>query len=244
MPKMLVPSIVLCTAPLLGLTGCDRERDEDTSETGEERTVQVMPDGDSWLCLPAGTPPFAGALYNHGGLGDAVGGDLEGTCRALAEAGYIGYSKQRRLTTPLTGHIDDVMDGLDALLAQPDLDASRVAILGFSRGGLLTLMAAKDRPDAFAGIVMMAPAAGNETLDNELADVSPISAPSLILVSENDTQQDMHVDLARDVETALTDAGKEVEFVLYPPYGADGHTLFFEVGDYWPDVTDFLQRHL
>ncbi len=39
---------------------------------------------------------------------------------------------------------------------------------------------------------------------------------------------------------ALESAGSSVEYILYPPYGDDGHELFFEVDDYWSDVTTFL----
>ena len=51
-------------------------------------TVEALPDG-SYRCRPGGPGPFAGILYNHGGLGDAVSGDLEGVCRSFAEIGYV-----------------------------------------------------------------------------------------------------------------------------------------------------------
>ncbi len=114
-------------------SGDDDSGDDDDSVSGEVSVVTV---GKDFRCTPAGAPPFPGVLYNHGGLGSMVGGDLEGTCRALAEAGYLAYAKKRRETTPLTGHIDDVEDGMEALQALDDLDPSNMAILGFSRGGL------------------------------------------------------------------------------------------------------------
>ena len=51
-----------------------------------EGAVVVAEDNGSFLCTPDGTGDFPAVLYNHGGLGLAVGGDLEGTCRALAGA--------------------------------------------------------------------------------------------------------------------------------------------------------------
>jgi len=199
---------------------------------------------DSSLCRPEGDGPFPAALYNHGGLGDAVGGDLEGTCEALAEAGYLAYSKQRRLTESLDGHIDDVQAGLDVLIDDPDWDGGEMAILGFSRGGLLTLQIAKDQPDLFGAVVLMAPADAKGTLIEELENVSAISAPVLVLVSENDLYQDDHVALAEAVRDALDAAGKDVGYIEYGPYGDDGHERFFEVGSYWSDVTDFLASSL
>ena len=44
---------------------------------------------------------------------------------------------------------------------------------------------------------------------------------------------------------ALRAAGKEVESIVYPPFGDDGHRLFFVVRpEYWTDVVTFLDRHL
>jgi len=203
-------------------------------------TISVISDGDSYLCIPAGVGPFPGVLYNHGGLGDAIGGDLEATCQALAEAGYVGYSKQRRLTTPIVGHIDDVYEGLDALLTSDQVDPERIAIMGFSRGGFLSLQAATEKPEVFDAIVLMAPASVNGALETMSEDLSMIAAPVLVLVSENDLFQDDHVYLVEVVVAGLEAAGKEVTHNLYPPFGGDGHTRFFEVGDYWVDVLNFL----
>jgi len=200
----------------------------------------IIEDGDSYLCIPAGAGPFPGVLYNHGGLGDAIGGDLEATCLALAEAGYVGYSKQRRLTTPIVGHIDDVYKGLDALLASDKVNPERIAIMGFSRGGFLSLQAAIEKPEIFDAIVLMAPASVNGALETMSEDLSMIAAPVLILVSENDLFQDDHVYLVEVVVSGLEAAGKEIFSNIYPPFAVDGHTRFFEVGDYWVDILNFL----
>ena len=106
----------------------------------DEETV-ILEDG-SYACRPAGVGPFPVVLYNHGGLGDAVGGDLRGTCEALAAAGYLARSEKRPETISLDGQLEDVVEGLSELLSNPDADSSRVTLLGFSRGGLLTLQAA------------------------------------------------------------------------------------------------------
>ncbi|MBN94404.1 MAG: hypothetical protein CL928_10070 [Deltaproteobacteria bacterium] len=206
--------------------------------------LSVEESGGSYLCTPKGSGPYPGVLYNHGGLGDVVGGDLEGTCRALAEAGYLAYAKKRRETTSLAGHLDDVLAGVDTLLGVPDVDDTRLGVLGFSRGGLLSLQLALERPELWDAVVLMAPAPGNGAMGQTLEDVSALAAPVLLLVSENDTFQSNHVQINLDVEAALLAAGKEVEAIVYPPFADDGHTLFFEVGDYWPDVLSFLSEHI
>jgi hypothetical protein len=44
------------------------------------------------------------------------------------------------------------------------------------------------------------------------------------------------------MKTALEKEGKDVEFILYPPYQSDGHRMFFEIGSYWADVLRFMDR--
>ncbi len=224
--------------------GHDTQPTPDAATRSELSVTQT--DEGSYVCVPAGAGPFPGVVYNHGGRATVVGGDLEGTCLALAEAGYVGYSTQRRLTESrsIAGHIDDVYAGLDALLAMSDVDTSRVAIMGFSRGGLLTLQAATERPDTFSAIVTMAPASAKGLLDQVLGDADQIDAPVLVLVSENDLFQDDHVTLAQNVVDALEDADKSVRHILYPAFGEDGHERFFVVGGYWDDVLTFLAENL
>ena len=204
-------------------------------------TTEQLDDG-SFVCRPAGAPPFPTVLYNHGGLGNAVGGDLEGTCLALAEAGYLARSEQRPLTTSLAGHLPEVLTALDELRAHDDAAAERAAIIGFSRGGLLTLQAALTQPTDVQKVILMAPAHGKDALANTLQDVSAMQASVLTLVSANDVYQADHVQLAQDVHDALLAATKDSTLKTYPDFETDGHELFFEVRDiYWPDVLDFLE---
>lgn len=147
----------------------------------------------------------------------------------------------RRQTNDLAGHIDDVLKGLDCLLAHERLEPDNVSVMGFSRGGLLTLQAAILEPSTLDdGIILMAPADGNGALDNALDNASQIQGRVLILVSENDLTQDDHVALAYKVEDALASAGVQVELILYPAFGTDGHDRFQTVGSYWSDVMSFL----
>jgi len=242
---------VLLGILLLALPGCLRTGgagpdDDDTSgDDDSSGSVTVEEQGDDFRCTPAGEGPFPGVLYNHGGMGDQVGGDLEGTCRGLAEAGYVAYSKKRRDSIPLNGHLDDVFDGLEGLQTSPGVDESRLAIVGFSRGGLLTLQAALMAPELWDAVVLMAPAPGNNSMDETLQDVSPLAAPVLIQVAENDLFQANHVQIVADVMDAFDAAGKDYTSYLYPPYGDDGHELFWEVQDpYWSDLLDFLADKL
>ena len=101
------------------------------------------------------------------------------------------------------------------------------------------------KPSVIHAVVIFAPASGRGALQQALEDVSPLAAPTRIYVSENDMLQANHVQLSRDVENALRAADHDVELTIYPPFGDDGHRLFFEVRDsYWSDVIAFLDDTL
>ena len=205
------------------------------SEPGEF-TVEEFEDG-SVECRPVGEGPFPAVLYNHGGLGGAVGGDLLGTCVALAEAGFFARSELRPASVSLDGQLEDVLSGLDKLRDNPDVDSEKIAIAGFSRGGLLALQATAERPAEVDSVLLFAPAPGHGAMTQLLEDVSAIESPVQILIAENDDL----LPLAQDVQGALADAGADVELKVYPPYGNDGHELFFKVREsYWSDVLDTL----
>ena len=206
--------------------------------------VENHPDG-SVTCRPGGPGSFPAVLYSHGGRSGAVGGDLEGTCRALAEAGYLARAERRPDSGDLSTQLEDVTAGLDALLGDPSADADSVGVVGFSRGGLLSLQLATGRPMYVKAVVLMAPAPGRGALERTLAAVDPLTAAVLLLVSENDTRSADHVLIARTAESVLRAVGKEVDLIVYPPFEDDGHRLFFEVHDsYWADLLAFLARHL
>ena len=202
----------------------------------EKITVQELDDG-SLVCRPVGDGPFPGVLYNHGGLGTAVGGDLPGTCQALANAGYLARSEQRPASMSLDGQLDDVLHGLDELRSHPDVDLEQVAVMGFSRGGLLALQAAIARPHDVDTVLLFAPAPGRGAMESTLQDVSALQATVQIHIAENDSL----LPLAQEINTALQEAGKDVELIVYPEFEEDGHDLFAEVRDsYWDNVLDFL----
>jgi len=201
-----------------------------------------------YLCRPAGAGPFPAVAYNHGGVGDIIGGAPKETCEALAAAGFVGFAPIRRKTRSTAGHPEDVQAGLDYLLRLDYVDRQRVAITGFSRGGALTFMAAARGAPAKAAVIM-ASAVPPPQSGFKFEDAAKIRIPVLLLVAENDTGsrktmgQDTF-DSMRRMSAALTAAGNPSKLIVYPPYGSDGHEMFFEIGAYWKDVVEFLKKHL
>ena len=45
------------------------------------------------------------------------------------------------------------------------------------------------------------------------------------------------------MSTALAETWNIPKIIVYPPYRSDRHEMFFEIGDYWTDVVDFLKQY-
>ena len=219
-------------------------------------TLDSIPDGAgyTYIASPNGSGPFPAVLYNHGGLDTVVGGDLRGTVIALASAGYLARAEKRMETPGIMGHLEEVEAALDSLLADPRADTTCVSIMGFSRGGYLTLEAAKANPLKVNAVIAMAPANPAGLLNTLVMDVSPIDDPVLLMVAQNDTIQGAHVEWVEMTYDSLISAGKIAYDTIYPDYDSngnslidpsdDGHLLFFEVLPlYWQDVLNFLNTN-
>lgn len=134
----------------------------------------------AWTIRPRTAGPFPLLVVNHGsGLTVAPDGSLDGTparptvdpanpaWSALAQAGWLflfpegrGYGGSegedpRRAARAdvigmLQGRADDANAAVGWVLARPDVDPGRVGITGGSHGGVVTLLAAAQRPYAAA----------------------------------------------------------------------------------------------
>lgn len=210
-----------------------------------QATLQVESLPQSHLCYLKGEGPLPAVIYNHGGKGGQIGGSPKETCEALAKMGVVGYAPIRQKTASLRADIHNVLTAVDDMKKLRKVDSGRLGIMGFSSGALLALETAIKRAEDFRAIILMAPAPGERgRLEKLLEDADQISAPVLILVAQNDTMRVNHVEWSRKTYRALKEAGKEVQLIEYPPFGTDGHRMFFGVGSYWQDVTRFLHLTL
>ena len=141
----------------------------------------------------------------------------------------------------MRGQPEFVAHAFELMLALPEVDPERIGVIGFSRGGLLALDLATRRSADIDVLVVMAPAEARGMLGRVLTAADRITAPVLLMVAENDKAQADHVAIVQRIDVTLRRMGISVETIRYPPYGRDGHALFFEVGSYWPDVIAFLE---
>jgi len=102
------------------------------------------------ICKPAGQAPFAVVIWNHGLVRDAATfanaqRGWRNMCEALAAEGYLAYIPIRRFVRNLgpadiTREADELSKAVNTVIAMPDVDRTKVAIMGHSRGATLALI--------------------------------------------------------------------------------------------------------
>lgn len=230
-----------------------------TSLRPMEELTASAPDGwplHGWVVKPAGKPPFPVLLLIHGGPHTQFGYRLFDEAQVYAGAGYAvvmgnprgsaGYGEAHgRAIVGDFGNLDaqDLLALLDAALADPELDASRVGVMGGSYGGFMTswLLGHCDRFragiseravnafDSFEGSsdigwLFLRDYIGRDpqrvAAQSPLTYADRISAPLLIIHSEQDWR--CPLEQAQRLFVALKLRGAEVELLLFP---GEGHEL-------------------
>jgi dienelactone hydrolase len=222
-------------------------------------TVQDAARG-PWTGIVAGSPGDALARHGYVVLVVARRGHRgsDGTTTTYStSANSRGHGKTAAdVMRGAEAEAEDVIAALDYLRALPFVDRERVAVGGISLGGLVTILAAAREP-GFKAVISMAGGYRQTEREGGADEAWPlveaawkkaaatITAPTLILWSQNDMQ--VHVDVGRALERELRKAGKPVERKVYPGFEDNGHRLFsspkgFPV--FIPDVIRFLDDHL
>lgn len=139
----------------------------------------------------------------------------------------------------ILSHKAQALQAVDHVKTLPDVDSSRVAVTGNSRGGLLTLIVGVEQKGLKA-LVIMAPAEVGRNFSATLSRVSALDAPVLLLVEAGDESEYQNNFDALD--QILREHGKEVKSIRYDRGG--GHSLFHSAGYYLQDVKAFLHEKL
>jgi dienelactone hydrolase len=137
------------------------------------------------LCRPEGKGPFPAVVHNHGvgvdiqGFQKAVrrGYNLPAICKELSDAGFLTFIPIRqggRGLSTLLSHKAQVLQAINYVKQLPDVDPSRVAVTGNSRGALLTLMVGVEQKELKA-LVVMALAEIGRNLSTTLSQCPPLT---------------------------------------------------------------------
>lgn len=165
--RELVRDLVLLLAAAAAVAGCALQGKPTLADTGrvEFATAGSLVPGEAGrlvmrppltlsgeLQTPRGSGPFPGVVLMHGcaGVGAAERG-WESTLRTAGYATFLVDSFERRglreaCVDPLALHptqrIPDAYGALQALSSHPAIDARRIALMGFSHGGIVTTQSA------------------------------------------------------------------------------------------------------
>lgn len=182
-------------------------------------------------------------IYNHGLIVENIGYkkaaeagyDVRDFVKALCQAGFVGLAPLRAKGYRFPdGTLKTALAFLDG---EADVDEKRLGMLGFSKGGGVSLQAALSIP-VFRALVLISPALPKhydkgalKKLNSRLMLTLGVGDPTTI--RERSTQE-----LAVEFERL----GKAIELRdKYP----GGHKSFWKVRpDHWADVLTFLNKHL
>lgn len=209
---------------------------------------------DALLCRPEGKGSFPIVVFNHGSIVDGLGWpgagrrgyNLSAICETLAEDRFLAFAPIREKVPRGRGWMtyderykEVVSRALDYVKTLPEADPHRIALMGFSMGGLTSLKVAVERKDLQA-VLLLAPAWGRGLMADEAQNVPSLNAPVLLLVEAGDEPQILKS--VAMLEKALQAHKKEVRVIRYNRGG--GHELFYKVDYYWEDVRSFLREKL
>lgn len=231
---------------------------------------------EAYVYKPAGDGPFPLIVYNHGSRDgqDRVEQPVPFIGRVFTRAGYAvlvperrGYGKSDgmsvreevgadtsgKLLNRLRAETTDVMAALECVKADPTVDASRVGIMGWSFGGIISVFAARHSHTFFAVVDQAGGALTwqrSQALQLALRDAGrDTQVPLLCMDAENDAT----TAAVKTVCEAARSRGIPADLRIYPPFTptqnpsnvAAGHLLFSGQGvSTWAtDVVTFFNSH-
>jgi dienelactone hydrolase len=161
-----------------------------------------------------------------------------------------GKEASQRLHDELatTSHLDDALAGLSFLKTAPGIDARRIAIVGHSFGGVLTLLSG-EHDNAIRAEVAFAAGANSWQVSPQfrqsvLTAVGKTSAPIMLIQAANDYDTTPGTAIASELERLH----KPHLLKIYPPVGKssdEGHNLMYlAVSEWEPDVFQFLDANV
>ena len=147
----------------------------------------------------------------------------------------------------------ETLVALDALRRRPDAARDRMVVIGQSYGGAVALAVAALNPPGVRAVINFSGGGGGNNKARIQRPCSPhllerlfrdygktAQVPALWIYTENDMF--FGPKYPRDWFDAYVKSGAPAEFVQFPPYGDDGHTLFTLAPQVWkPKVIAFLE---
>jgi dienelactone hydrolase len=183
---------------------------------------------------------WAAVIVMRRGYGGSAGNWMESS----------GPCNDRDYVTSATTSAADLRAAIADLTRRDDIDATRIIGVGQSAGGFATIALTADPPANLLAGISFAGGRGSRADHDVCQEDRLVEAmrslgrrsrlPMLWVYAEND--KFFGPALARRMHNAFVSAGGTAEFVMAPPFGRDGHTLFSLAGI--PDWTPIADRFL
>jgi dienelactone hydrolase len=233
------------------------------------RSGELELEGFMWK--PDGAGPFPAVLWNHGS--EKLPGSVDPVANFVVPRGYVFFVPHRRgqgrspgpyimdqlrtagsevqrsvmLVRLHEAQLEDQLAALAHLSAQPFVNRGRIAVIGFSFGGIQTMLAAERGPGYRVAVNCSGAAqvwrANSNMRDRLTAAARGSKIPVFFLQAQNDYDLTPNEVLAAEVKAA----GRAVEAKVYPPHGSstqDGHDFcVLGVATWGPDAPRFIEAH-
>lgn len=225
-----------------------------------------------FIWKPPGDGPFPALLWNHGS--EKSPGSVDSVAPHFVSKGYVFFVPHRRgqgrspgpyimdelnragskgergqlLVNLHETHLEDQLAALEYLQAVPFVNKNRIAVMGWSFGGIQTMLAVERGPGYRVAVNCSGAAetwSGSSALRSRLTSAaSKATMPVFFLQAENDHD----LTPSRVLSEEVRKAGKPVEAKVYPAFGSgprDGHSFCARGTATWgPDVVRFIETYL
>ncbi len=269
--SLIACALLLFASQAWGQDGRERQAYEEVFYPSGKLRIQA------YVYKPAGEGPFPVVIYNHGSrsTGERVPMPFVYVGSMLAASDYlvlvperrgyglsdgptfrevVGEDRGPRFVTRVQEETDDVLAAAEFVKTLPYADATRIGVMGWSFGGIVSVFAAS-RSSTFRVVVDQAGAAltwnRSPSMQQALTDAAGhIRVPLLGMVAENDQTTE-------SVKAVVKETGKRkapVKLIVYPRFTprenpshvAPGHMIFAAEGAHiWEtDLKEFLAQYL
>jgi len=187
-------------------------------------------------------------VFNHGGViekmgyakASRMGYDLEGYVRVVGDSGYACIAPIRNDVSLFSG-VEAVKGAIRFLESQTNIDRNNIAIIGYSKGGIIACQSVIDGINAKA-VVLMSPAGIDMDINSLKGKLQSIKIPVFLTLGDKREDPNSINFCYKILIPELEGSNKSFEYIK--DYPGD-HKWFWVVRPrHWKDVVRFLDKYL